>query len=306
MLPPALRPGEELTCPSSRTGAIILAASGTAPALPTDGAYGPGSSGDLVDLVDLDDDAVTHLQARALASIWRGISDADTPALAALADTGAIDEGTADVLRRDLLALQRAASTESDQTSPLTPQTQLAALLSYVNAHGPRGPVPGWDQIPVLDPQEETMLPWTDEHAAASNTRPSSNGHHPPPASASHGHHETVFDEIGGARAIEDLVETFYAMMMADPQLAHYFNGFSVTKIKQHQHMFLTAVTGGPNIYVGRPLRVAHTALGISGAHFDRTAGHLDAALTAKGVEPDQRALILARVAALRRHIAAS
>jgi len=260
------------------------------------------------------DDAVTDLQARTLASIWRGISDADTPALAALADTGAIAEGAASDLQRDLLALQRAASTESEQTSPITPQTQLAALLVYVTAHGPRGPVPGWQAVPVLDPREESMLPWTEEHTLVHGTQPSTNGHHHPVAAlpatsapdADHGHREALFDQIGGARAIEDLVETFYAMMMSDPQLAHYFAGFSVAKIKQHQHMFLTAVTGGPNIYVGRPLRVAHAALQISGPHFDRTAGHLDAALTAKGIDPDQRGLILARVSALRRHIASS
>lgn len=259
--------------------------------------------------MDVTDDAVTDLQARTLASIWRGISDADTPALAALADTGAIADGTAEDLKRDLLALQRAASTESDQTSPVTPQTQLAALLLYVTEHGPRGPVPGWDTVPVLDPHEGSMLPWTEEHTVIHGTQPSSNGYHNPvPALVTndHGQTDALFDQIGGARAIEDLVETFYAMMMADPQLAHYFAGFSVAKIKQHQHMFLTAVTGGPNIYVGRPLRVAHAALQISAQHFDRTAGHLDAALTAKGIDPDQRGLILARVVALRRHIAST
>lgn len=257
------------------------------------------------------DDAVTDLQARTLASIWRGITDADTPALAALADTGAIADGAADDLKRDLLALQRAASTETQQASPVTPQTQLAALLLYVTEHGPRGPVPGWEGVPALDPREESMLPWTEEHAVSHATQPSTNGHHgvralplPPPPEQDHGHSEALFDQIGGARAIEDLVETFYAMMMSDPQLAPYFAGFSVAKIKQHQHMFLTAVTGGPNIYVGRPLRVAHAALQITPEHFDRTSGHLDAALTAKGIDPDQRGLILARVSALRRHIA--
>jgi hemoglobin len=256
------------------------------------------------DDVRIVEDQITDIQARTLASIWRDTRDGESSALAALADTGEITRGAAPTLRRDLLALQRAASTESDQASPVTAQTQLAALLSYVVEHGPREPVPGWRNVPALDPHEESMLPWTDEHTTWNGTQPSRNGTPtPPPAISEHGHHEAAFDLIGGARAIEDLVETFYAMIMGDPQLVAYFKGFSVGKIKQHQHQFLTAVTGGPNIYVGRPLRVAHTALQISGPHFDRTADHLDAAMTVKGIDRDHRELVMARVFALRRHI---
>jgi hemoglobin len=261
--------------------------------------------GDEHDLAPTREDLISDVQARTLASIWRDFRDDEGP-LSLLADTGEITRGTAPIIRRDLLKLQRAASTESDQASPVTAQSQLAALLSYVVEFGPRGPVDGWHQHPTLDPQEESMLPWTQEHALTNGTQASTNGFHTPPptmARSEHGHRETVFDMIGGARAVEDLVETFYEMMMADPELAPYFRGFSVAKIKQHQHMFLTAVTGGPNIYVGRPLRVAHGALQITGPHFDRTAEHLDATLTVKGIDPDHRSLILARVHALRRHI---
>lgn len=249
---------------------------------------------------------ITDVQARTLASIWRDTRDGASSALAALAETGEITRSAAPTLRRDLLALQRAASTESESTSPVTAQTQLAALLSYVVEHGPRGPVSNWQEVPPLDPREESMLPWTEEHATHHGTQPSRNGHHAPPAVSEHGNREAVFDLIGGARAVEDMVETFYEMIMADPELAPYFRGFSVGKIKQHQQQFLTAVTGGPNIYVGRPLRVAHGALQISPAHFDRTAEHLDAVMTVKGIDPDHRSLVLARVYALRRHIVAS
>lgn len=249
---------------------------------------------------------ISDVQARTLAAIWQDTRDGESSALAALADSGQITRSAAPTLRRDLLALQRAASTESDATSPVTAQTQLAALLTYVVEHGPRGPVLDWQQVRALDSREESMLPWTEEHSTRNGTQPSRNGHHTPPLAVSeHGHHEAVFDLIGGARAIEDMVETFYEMLMADPELAPYFRGFSVGKIKQHQQQFLTAVTGGPNIYVGRPLRVAHAALQISAGHFDRTAEHLDAVLTVKGVDPDHRSLVLARVQALRRHIVA-
>jgi hemoglobin len=169
--------------------------------------------------------------------------------------------------------------------------------------------VPGWDRLPTIDPREDSMLPWTDSRSQVHEGAASPNGHAPATAAHQpvdeHGFRQEVFDLIGGARAIEDMVETFYEMIMGDPELAPYFRGFSVGKIKQHQQQFLTAVTGGPNIYVGRPLRVAHTALQITSEHFDRMSGHLDATLTVKGVDPDHRTLILARVAALRRHIVA-
>lgn len=258
------------------------------------------------------DTDISDVQARTLATIHR-----EDPHLGVLAATGEIPRGTTASVRRDLLRLQRAASTESSESSPVVMQSQLAALLSYVSQHEPRGPVSGWDDIPALDPHEDSMLPWTEQHVASNGTKPSTNGFGPAesgshapatgrPAASEHGHQEAVFDQIGGARAIEDLVETFYDMMVGDPELLPYFRGFSVAKIKQHQLQFLMAVTGGPNIYVGRPLRVAHGALMITPQHFDRTAEHLDATLTIKGVDPDHRRLILARVQALKRHIAAS
>ena len=46
-------------------------------------------------------------------------------------------------------------------------------------------------------------------------------------------------------------------------------------------------VTGGPALYSGRDLAVAHERLNITPEDFDRVVGHLVATLTSLGVAPE-------------------
>ena len=88
---------------------------------------------------------ISDAQARALASYWRDQHDADAP-LSVLARTGAISIETASALERDLRALARA--TAGHEQGVFNAQAQLGALLVYVRGRGPRGPVPGWREVP--------------------------------------------------------------------------------------------------------------------------------------------------------------
>ncbi|MCC3355395.1 globin [Bacillus sp. REN16] len=58
----------------------------------------------------------------------------------------------------------------------------------------------------------------------------------------------TLYEEIGGAETIQDLVNTFYPKVYADPDLAPLFEG-DIEEIKRKQYMFLTQFTGGPLLY---------------------------------------------------------
>jgi hemoglobin len=94
----------------------------------------------------------------------------------------------------------------------------------------------------------------------------------------------SIYAALGGATAVSAAVDDFYERVLADPELAGYFTGVDVNRVKAHQRMFMTAALGGPAAYRGRPMREAHAELHLRDADFDRVVGHLAATLTSLGV----------------------
>lgn len=113
----------------------------------------------------------------------------------------------------------------------------------------------------------------------------------------------SIYDQIGGTAAVAAAVEDLYSRILADPQLAGYFDHVDMAAQRRHMRAFLTMALGGERAYRGRDMHTAHASLGISEADFDRTAGHLAAALHGLGVGPEQVRAIGARVASLRGEI---
>lgn len=85
----------------------------------------------------------------------------------------------------------------------------------------------------------------------------------------------TLYDVVGGTDALKLAVDRFYERVVADPQLAHYFEGTDVRRLKRHQVLLLSQVLGGPAEYTGRQLGEAHAPLGITAADYDRVVEHL-------------------------------
>jgi len=73
---------------------------------------------------------------RRVASEWHG---GQWSALYALASSGAILEGAAGELRRELALVNPGADAADD--------AELAGVLAYLDHHGARGPVDGWHQL---------------------------------------------------------------------------------------------------------------------------------------------------------------
>src|SRR3954469_212172 len=85
----------------------------------------------------------------------------------------------------------------------------------------------------------------------------------------------TLYEVAGGSAALKLAVDRFYERVVPDPQLAHYFEGQDVPRIKRHQVLLLSQVLGGPAEYSGRQLGEAHAPLGITEPDYDRVVGHL-------------------------------
>jgi hemoglobin len=97
----------------------------------------------------------------------------------------------------------------------------------------------------------------------------------------------SLFERLGQEAGIRTAVEDFYVRVVADPQLAPYFEGIDLPRLRRHQTALLSQVTGGPVEYTGRDLAAGHAGLGITPEDFDRVVGHLVATLTALGVSAE-------------------
>jgi truncated hemoglobin YjbI len=83
-------------------------------------------------------------------------------------------------------------------------------------------------------------------------------------------------DMIGGAPALETIVDAFYTHVMADPELAPFFTDTDMRKIRAKQKGFLLMALGSPVLYTGRDLDQAHVHLrarGMGPQHVEKVIG---------------------------------
>ena len=110
----------------------------------------------------------------------------------------------------------------------------------------------------------------------------------------------SIYDSIGGEPAVRAAVDDFYARLLADRQLAPFFTGADLHRLKAHQRAFIAAAIGGPDIFAGRDMASAHAGLGIGDAEFDAVVGHLTDTLTGLGVPEGTIGQISGALAPLR------
>ena len=68
----------------------------------------------------------------------------------------------------------------------------------------------------------------------------------------------TLYERIGGEKAIDAAVDLFYKKVMADNRINRFFKDINLKKQSQKLKAFLAYAFGGPNKYTGRTLREAH------------------------------------------------
>lgn len=108
----------------------------------------------------------------------------------------------------------------------------------------------------------------------------------------------SIYEQLGGAAAIDKAVDIFYRRMLSDDRVASFFDGIDMDRQAAKQKAFLTMVLGGPNQYTGKDMREGHKHLvsrGLSDVHVDVVIEHLGATLRELGANADQ----IAQVAAL-------
>lgn len=99
-----------------------------------------------------------------------------------------------------------------------------------------------------------------------------------------------LFDRLGGEPAIEAAVDEFYKRLVADEELAKFFEGIELSALKSHQRKFMkVAFTEIPeDLDVEQLMFKKHYTLfakGLNETHFDLVAGHFVGTLESLGVD---------------------
>jgi hemoglobin len=109
----------------------------------------------------------------------------------------------------------------------------------------------------------------------------------------------SIYEKIGGEAALVAVVDDFYERVLADSELAAFFDGVNMSRLKGMQIEFFAAALGGPDEYRGRSMKDVHRGRGIGAHHFDVVAKHLVGALRAAGVSEKSTKSIIGVVAPL-------
>jgi hemoglobin len=112
----------------------------------------------------------------------------------------------------------------------------------------------------------------------------------------------SLYERVGGDAVVTPAVALFYRRVQDDPELASYFAGVDMSRLRAHQRAFLTAALGGPALFAGRSVEVVHRGLGIDDAAFDAMVDLLIGALRDLGLD----AVTAAEVAPELEHLRAA
>lgn len=100
----------------------------------------------------------------------------------------------------------------------------------------------------------------------------------------------TLYEQLGGAAAVDAAVDVFYRKVLADDRISRFFDGVDMQRQAAKQKAFLTFAFGGPNNYTGLDMRKGHAHLverGLNDSHFDAVVENLAATLKELGVGQD-------------------
>ncbi len=108
---------------------------------------------------------------------------------------------------------------------------------------------------------------------------------------------EKLFERLGGAESVADIVRDMYDRVLADPELAPFFKNVSMDRLHGMQFEFMASALDGPIVYTGAELTAIHRGRGITGHHFARFCSHFADAAEAREVSKQDVDAALARLA---------
>lgn len=125
----------------------------------------------------------------------------------------------------------------------------------------------------------------------------------PPTTVAQQQQAPTLYRRLGGYDALAAVTDDFIGRLSSDVRLQRFLAGLSADSKQRLRQLLLDQlcqVTGGPCVYIGRPMRQAHAGLGITQADWDAAVADLVATLNHFNVPQREQNEVLAAVTTLR------
>ena len=111
---------------------------------------------------------------------------------------------------------------------------------------------------------------------------------------------DNLFDRLGGADALVDIVDQLYVRIFSDPDLSVFFLNAPMDRLRKMQFQFLAAAFDGPVNYSGAELTAAHTGRDISGTDFAKFCSHFADVLESRNIDQKDIDQALARLATFK------
>ena len=86
---------------------------------------------------------------------------------------------------------------------------------------------------------------------------------------------DTLYNRLGGLPAIEAVVDTFAAEVLATPRLAVFFENADLTRFRILLTEMICEAAEGPCSYSGRSMSTIHHGMGIASEDFEALVGAL-------------------------------
>ncbi len=117
---------------------------------------------------------------------------------------------------------------------------------------------------------------------------------------------QKLFDRVGGADVVYQLVHKMYEGVLADPELSPFFEHVELERLQRMQFEFIASALDGPISYSGAELQAVHAGRGITAQHFSKFVGHLATAMETQAISADLVDEMLGRIALFRDRIVGS
>lgn len=116
---------------------------------------------------------------------------------------------------------------------------------------------------------------------------------------------DSIYDKLGGAKALHHLVELFYDKVKQHPQLSLLFPA-DIAPVLEKQYQFLSQFFGGPGLYSelhGHPMmRARHMHIPITPERAEEWLQCMKEALEETNVQEPLRSLVMDRLAGPAHH----
>jgi len=107
----------------------------------------------------------------------------------------------------------------------------------------------------------------------------------------------SAFERLGGAEGVGLLVQGLYDRVLADPELAKFFAGSDMDRLRHMQAEFVATALGGPSGLAPSTIHQAHVGRGVRARHYVKFLEHFLATLSAAGLDEADIDRILERMA---------